>query len=76
MTSTEFQKASAAFRAHVPDLQTPRFQTAKQQSPYEYVDYFNENHAPPWLWNLTQAWKKLYAEPYKGVTTDGEQRAA
>ena len=71
MTSKEFQKASAGFRTHLPNLNTPRFQNAKQQSPYEYVKVFNDKHIPPWLYNLTQAWKQLYAEPYKGVTTDG-----
>ena len=71
MASTEFEKASAEFRNFLPDLNTSRFQTAKQQSPYEYVKYFNDNHAPPWLYNLTQSWKQLLAEPYKGVTSNG-----
>ena len=74
MTSTEFQKASAEFRTFLPDLNTPRFQIAKQQNPYEYVRDFNEKHVPPWLYNLTQAWKQLLAEPYKGVTTDGMEQ--
>ncbi|KAF1961649.1 hypothetical protein CC80DRAFT_488102 [Byssothecium circinans] len=71
---TSFENASAAFRAHLPDLNTPRFTTAAKQDVYEYVKFFNDNHAPPWLYDLTQAWAKLYAEPFKGVTSDGNVR--
>ena len=70
-SSMEFQKAAAGFRKHMPDLNTPRFQTSKEQSPYEYSEAFQKNHIPPWLYNLTEAWKKLLEEPYKGVTADG-----
>ncbi|KAF1968488.1 hypothetical protein BU23DRAFT_558522 [Bimuria novae-zelandiae CBS 107.79] len=66
-----FEEASAAFRAHLPDLKTPRFQTAAKQDVYEYAKFFRDNHAPPWLFDLTQAWEKLYEEPFKGVTSDG-----
>ncbi|PVI05020.1 hypothetical protein DM02DRAFT_668712 [Periconia macrospinosa] len=69
--SSSFENASAAFRAHLPDLSTPRFTTAAKQDPYEYSKFFKDNHAPPWLFDLTQAWEKLYAEPFKGVTSDG-----
>ncbi|KAF2728211.1 hypothetical protein EJ04DRAFT_516763 [Polyplosphaeria fusca] len=72
--SKSFQQASTAFRAHLHDLSTPRFTTAAKQDVYEYADFFRENHAPPWLFNLTQAWAKLYEEPFKGVTTDGTVR--
>lgn len=68
---TSFEEASAAFRAHLPDLDTPRFQTAAKQDVYEYAKFFQDNHAPPWLFELTQAWAKLYEEPFKGVTSDG-----
>jgi hypothetical protein len=70
-SSMEFQKAVAGFRQHLPDLSLPRFQISKDQSPYEYSEAFQKNHVPPWLYNLTEAWKKLLEEPYKGVTTDG-----
>ncbi|PSN74915.1 hypothetical protein BS50DRAFT_615702 [Corynespora cassiicola Philippines] len=69
--SSSFENASAAFRAHIPDLDTPRFTTASKQNIYEYADFFRDNHAPPWLFDLTQAWAKLYEEPFKGVTSDG-----
>lgn len=69
-----FKKASEAFRANLHDLSTPRFTTAAKQDVYEYVQSFKDNHAPPWLYDLTQAWEKLYAEPYRGVTVDGSVR--
>ena len=72
MTSTTFEKSKAAFRQCLPDLNTPRFQIAKTQSPYEYSEAFQKNHVPPWLYSLTQAWAKLLEEPYKGLTADGE----
>jgi hypothetical protein len=69
-----FKQASEAFRAHIPDLSSPRFTTAAKQNPYEYVKAFKDTQFPPWLYNLTQVWEKLYAEPYKGVTIDGTVR--
>jgi len=73
MASSEFKAASAAFRAHIPDLTIPRFTTAKEQDVYEYAAFFRDNHAPPWLFDLTQAWEELYKEPFKGVTSDGKK---
>lgn len=69
-----FKEASEAFRKHLFDLSAPRFTTAAKQDVYEYAQFFKDNHAPPWLYELTQAWEKLYAEPYKGITTDGTVR--
>lgn len=66
-----FQEKSAAFRSHLFDLDTPRFTTAAKQDVYEYANFFRDNHAPPWLFDLTQAWAKLYDEDFKGVTSDG-----
>ncbi|KAF2677864.1 hypothetical protein K458DRAFT_481169 [Lentithecium fluviatile CBS 122367] len=75
MTSqTTFDEASSAFRAHLHDLTTPRFTTAAKQDPYEYATFFKDNQAPPWLFALTQAWAKLFEEPFKGVTNDGTVR--
>jgi hypothetical protein len=71
---SSFKEASEAFRAHLPDLTTPRFTTASKQDVYEYAKFFQDNHAPPWLFDLTQTWAKLYDEPFKGVTTDGNVR--
>ena len=61
----------AAFRKHLPDLSTPRFTTAKSQSPYEYTKAFQDAKFPPWIYNLTETWKELLKEPFKGVTHNG-----
>jgi hypothetical protein len=71
MTKSTFQKASAEYREHLPDLTSPRFQQAKDQDPYEYVQVFKKEKHPPWLYNLTEAWEQLYQQPFKGITTDG-----
>ena len=70
-TQTAFQEAAADFRKHLPDLTIPRFTIAKEQDPYQYVNDFQKNHVPPWLFNLTETWKELLQEPFKGVTNDG-----
>jgi hypothetical protein len=66
-----FEKSAPSFRQHMPDLSSLRFQITKEQTPYEYFDYFEKNHQPPWLYKLTKTWEKLLEEPYKGVTADG-----
>lgn len=70
-TTQDFQQSSSAFRQHLPDLSIPRFTISKQQNAYEYADAFKRNHVPPWLYNLTETWKELLEESYKGVTVDG-----
>jgi hypothetical protein len=72
MTAATFEKASAEFRQHLPDLSTPRFTTAKEQDAYQYSEAFQTKKQPPWIYNLTQVWKTLYQEPFKGVTADGK----
>ena len=62
----------ADYRQYLPDLSSERFQRASKQDPYEYAEYFASHQAPPWLFQLTEQWKKLYAEPFKGVTADGD----
>lgn len=73
--TTTFEEASAEFRQHLPDLSIPRFTVAKEQNAYEYVDDFKKNQHPPWIYNLTEAWKHLLEEPFQGVTSDGEYYA-
>lgn len=73
MSKSTFQQAAAEYREHLPDLRLERFTTAKNQDAYEYADAFQKNHQPPWLYALTQAWERLYSEPYHGVTSDGMQ---
>jgi hypothetical protein len=74
MADETFQKSVTGFRQYVPDLNTPRFQTAKEQDPYKYSEAFQKTQHPPWLFKLTQAWENLLEQPYKGVTTDGINR--
>jgi len=63
--------SKAEYRQYLPDLTTERFQRGKSQTPYEYAKYFADYQAPPWLYQLTEYWKELYAEPFKGITSDG-----
>lgn len=70
-SSTTMATEQISFRKYLPDLNTPRFQTAKEQTPYEYTNKFHETHHPPWLHNLTETWKELLKEPFTGVTNDG-----
>lgn len=67
-----FEEASVAFRQHLHDLSTPRFTTAAKQNVHEYVKDMQDNRRPPWLYDLTKVWEKLLAEPYKGVSNDGD----
>jgi len=71
MSKSAFQQASAEFRQYLPDLSSPRFTTARKQNCYTYVEAFQRAKQPAWIYNLTQAWEKLYQEPFKGVTSDG-----
>ena len=66
--------ATSPFRDHLPDLNSERFRVSKTQDPYSYVEAFKTRHHPPWLYNLTQAWEKLLAQPYHGLTSDGQIR--
>lgn len=43
----------------------------KKQDPREYAAAFKETGKPPWLHALYLHWRKLLAEPFKGVTNDG-----
>lgn len=59
------------FRKYLPDLDSPRFQTLKTSSAQDHVDRFHETSNPPWLHALYEYWRRLYAEPYRGVSNDG-----
>lgn len=70
-TGTEV-KLAAAFRQHLPDTSTPRFTTARSQTPYEYTATFQRTKFPPWIYALTETWQSLLKEPFHGISTDGE----
>jgi hypothetical protein len=46
------------FRRHLPDL--------------DYADAFKSTGQPPWLHGLYVHWRKLFEEPYHGITNDGK----
>ncbi|CEI62534.1 hypothetical protein FVEN_g5076 [Fusarium venenatum] len=62
------------FRQYLPDLNQPRFQDMKKQDAYEYAENFKKGGNPPWLYGLYLHWRKLFNEPYQGVTSDGAVR--
>jgi hypothetical protein len=43
----------------------------KKQDAYEYAENFKKGGNPPWLHGLYLHWRKLFNEPYQGVTSDG-----
>lgn len=67
----EVEQQAIGFRQCLPDLSSPRFTAAKQQDALSYVETFRTTQHPPWLFNLTEAWRSLLEQPYKGVTNDG-----
>ncbi|CAH0025705.1 unnamed protein product [Clonostachys rhizophaga] len=67
-------KGTSLFREHLPDLSQDRFTVMKNQNAHEYVKAFKDSAAPPWLHALYVHWRSLLAEPYKGVTNDGNIR--
>ncbi|KAI1428119.1 hypothetical protein F5Y12DRAFT_75143 [Xylaria sp. FL1777] len=63
-----------AFRQYLPDLSTPRFTTIAQNDAYGHARELKDKHAPPWLHGLYVHWRKLFEEPFKGITNDGVVR--
>lgn len=61
----------SGFRKFLPDLSIPRFTAMQKQDAHEYAKEFKEEGRPPWLHALYLHWKKLFAQPYQGITTDG-----
>ncbi|KAI0135086.1 hypothetical protein F4814DRAFT_399849 [Daldinia grandis] len=60
-----------SFRQYLPDLNTPRFQAIAENDAYGHAQELLEHHRPPWLYGLYVHWRKLFEEPFKGVTSDG-----
>ncbi|KAK6954022.1 hypothetical protein Daesc_003984 [Daldinia eschscholtzii] len=75
MTSQTAQDAQhESFRQYLPDLNTPRFQAIAKNDAYGHAKELLEYHRPPWLYGLYVHWRKLFEEPFKGVTNDGAVR--
>ncbi|RDA93869.1 hypothetical protein CP533_4532 [Ophiocordyceps camponoti-saundersi (nom. inval.)] len=63
-----------SFRAHLPDLRAERFVQMQKQDAHQYAASFLQTGHPPQLYALYQHWRKLLAEPFKGITNDGNLR--
>ncbi|KAK3334830.1 hypothetical protein B0H65DRAFT_480007 [Neurospora tetraspora] len=62
------------YRQYLPDLSIPRFTTMQKQDAHEYAKEFIEGGNPPWLHGLYLHWRKLFQDPFKGITNDGTVR--
>ena len=71
---SETAPITGAYRKYLPDLSIPRFTIMKQQDANVYATEFKEKGNPPWLHALWLQWRKLFAEPFRGVTNDGNVR--
>jgi hypothetical protein len=57
------------FRPFVPTLEYPRVAAFQGRDAYQHGDAGLANPIPQEL--LFKPWEKLYAEPFKGITTKG-----
>lgn len=64
------------YRRFLPDLSIPRFTTMQKQDAHEYAAAFKQSGNPPWLHALYLHWRDLFAEPFRGVTSDGTRGMA
>ena len=71
MAGTEDDPQHGEFRQYLPDLSIPRFTEMQKQDAHEYAKALIEGGTPPWLHGLYLHWRKLFQEPFKGVTNDG-----
>lgn len=70
-SATPHGQHGSGFRQYLPDLSIPRFTAMQKQDAHEYAKEFKEEGRPPWLHALYLHWKKLFAQPFQGITTDG-----
>ncbi|KAL2020885.1 hypothetical protein VTK56DRAFT_7876 [Thermocarpiscus australiensis] len=73
-TAAKDQASHGAYRQYLPDLSIPRFTEMQKQDAHEYAEAFKERGVPPWLHGLYLHWRKLFQEPFKGITSDGRVR--
>ncbi|KAH6683611.1 hypothetical protein F5X68DRAFT_242528 [Plectosphaerella plurivora] len=72
--ATKEANPQGEYRQYLPDVNIPRFATMRKQDAHEYADEFKRDGQPPWLHALYLHWRKLFAEPFRGITTDGNIR--
>jgi hypothetical protein len=70
--TTSSTEPTGEYRQYLPDLSIPRFTIMAQQDAHVYAAEFKEKGIPPWLHALYLQWRKLLAEPFKGVTNNGQ----
>ncbi|KAH7376751.1 hypothetical protein B0T11DRAFT_346887 [Plectosphaerella cucumerina] len=73
MTTNE-SSPQGEYRQFLPDISIPRFATMRKQDAHEYAEEFKRDGQPPWLHALYLHWRRLFAEPFRGITTDGNVR--
>lgn len=62
---------NGTYHQYLPDLGQERFKVMQQQNAREYASSFKNTRSPPWLHALYLHWRKLFGEPFKGITVDG-----
>ncbi|KAF6828464.1 hypothetical protein CMUS01_08563 [Colletotrichum musicola] len=65
------QQHGGEYRQYLPDLSIPRFTTMQKQDAHVYAKEFKEGGNPPWLHALYLHWRKLFQEPFTGITSHG-----
>lgn len=70
-SSAEQDTQHGNFRHYLPDLNTPRFQAIATNDAHGHAKELLEHQRPPWLYGLYVHWRKLFEEPFRGVTNDG-----
>jgi hypothetical protein len=60
--------ASNNFRDYIPGPDFPRTQGASERDAYSHAEH---SLSVPFIQEFVAGWRRLYAEPFKGITTDG-----
>lgn len=59
-----------AFRQYVPDLKDPKWTGLAQRSALSHAQHLFDTVSL--VRELDREWRRLYSEPFKGITTDGK----
>ena len=69
--SAAVEQPASGFRAYLHDVDDP---VVAQYRGQRYDDYSAQRTAPSFVQDLLGAWERLYTEPFRGVTADGQVR--
>ncbi|GAA1626708.1 DUF3500 domain-containing protein [Leucobacter chromiireducens] len=64
--------SSGSYREHLYELQDPVLAPYREMS---YEEFTADRYQAPFLRELLDSWRRLYDEPYVGITTDGSVRS-